>query len=285
METSSVNKFFKMKHQIGWHNKKWNKVEEIKISIKDRGLRFGDGLFETILIREHKAILLKQHLDRLEKSLKILNFNSSINRKLIERIISEGIQRLKINPHEYGAIRINYSRGLNNGRSLELKQKDQFNMNDLWIEFYTFNMNNSSFKALISKKEKRNEFSLISKCKIFNYSQSIQAIIEAKAKNFDDAILLNTKNELCCGTTFNLLLRRNNKWFTPRKESGCLHGIMVHQLLTKKIIEEKFLLPEFKNDDILLAINSLSCRQITQVNDIKFLSKFNTNYFWEILYC
>ena len=96
--------------------------------------------------------------------------------------------------------------------------------------------------------------------------------------------MLNTTNELCCGSTFNILLKRKNKWITPRKESGCLQGIMVKKAIKLKIIKEKLILPKFYNDDILIAINSLSCRQINRINDLKFTTTFDPKYFWELLY-
>ena len=107
---------------------------------------------------------------------------------------------------------------------------------------------------------------------------------EASEKSFDDSILLNTSGELCCGSTFNLLIKRNNQWITPRKESGCLEGIMVSQALKLKIVKEELIPPEFQNDDIIVAINSLSCRQIYQVDDLKLKSKFDPIYFWDLLY-
>jgi len=33
-----------------------------------------------------------------------------------------------------------------------------------------------------------------------------------------------------------------------------------------------------------VAINSLSCRQINQVNDFKLKPKFDPVYFWDLLY-
>ena len=107
---------------------------------------------------------------------------------------------------------------------------------------------------------------------------------EANKKSFDDSILLNTSGELCCGSTFNLLIKRNNQWITPRKESGCLEGIMVAKALKFKIVEEKLIPPEFRENDIIVAINSLSCRQINQVNDFKLKAKFDPTYFWDLLY-
>ena len=233
-----------MNKNIGWKDNKWEEINNINISIKDRGLKFGDGLFETILIRNKKAILMKEHLQRFEKNLNLLNFNFQINHQFLERIINQGIDKLNLKSNEYGSIRINYSRGLNIERSLKLKtiNKD-FDLNNLWIEFYLIEVDFNQISVHISETEKRNEFSLLSKCKTFNYAQSIQTLIEANKQNFNDSILLNTQNELCCGTTFNILLKRNNQWFTPRKESGCLQGIMRSKLLDLKLIKEAYLIP------------------------------------------
>ena len=270
---------------IVWQNNKWNNAKDIYLSIKDRGLRFGDGVFETILIKRKKPILLAEHLQRMNNSIKMLYYQNEPDMSLIQSIIREGIKKLGINNDQYGSIRINFSRGLNIDRSIKANQANiESNLNNLWIEFYIIDINLSSITTHISQSEKINEKSLLSKCKTFCYSQSIQALIEANNKDFDDSLLLNTSGELCCGSTFNLILRRNNKWITPRKASGCLPGIMINQLLKLKLVEEDYIVPEFQRNDILIAINSLFCKQIRQVNDIEFLEKFDPKYYWDLLY-
>ena len=274
-----------MKSSIGWHKNQWLDIADIFISANDRSLKFGDGIFETILIKKNKAILLDEHITRLKNSSRILNIELNINTLNLKRLINEGIKKLSLENDQFGSIRINYSRGLNKGRSIRINKTIEDNIiNNLWLEFYRIQPNFSPISTYISKTEKINQYSLSNQCKTFSYNQSIQALIEANQKSFDDCLMLNTSNELCCGSTFNLFLKRNNKWITPRKESGCLKGIMVNKALKLKIIEEALILPKFQNDDILIAINSLSCRQISKVNDIKFISKFDPNYFWELLY-
>ena len=270
---------------IGWKNNQWGEVNDLKISIQDRGLKFSDGIFETVLIKKNKPILLEEHLNRLQNSLNILNYNIKINKVFLKKIVKEGISKLNINNNEYGSIRINYSRGVNLDRSINIdKLKINFDKNNLWIEFFKYNLKTNPISVQISKTEKRNEYSLLNKCKTFNYIQSIQALIEANKNNFDDSLLLNTNNELCCGTTFNILLKRENEWLTPRKKSGCLPGIMVNKLLDLKLIKEALIYPDFKKEDILIAINSLSCRQIKKINNLELVSQFDTNYFWDNIY-
>ncbi len=285
METFAFNRFIEMKQSIGWHKDKWLDIENIYISANDRGLKFGDGIFETVLIKNNNAILIDEHIQRLENSNRVLNMNLNINKSYLKNIISLGIKKLSLKKHQLGSIRINYSRGLNKGRSIRINNDQQEDYkNNLWIEFYIIKPSFSPISTFISQTEKRNQYSLINQCKTFSYNQSIQVLIEANKKLFDDCLILNTDDELCCGSTFNILLKRNNVWMTPRKESGCLQGIMVKKAIKLNIIKEALILPIFYNNDILIAINSLSCRQINRVNDIEFITAFDPKYFWKLLY-
>ena len=270
---------------IGWYKNEWLDIDNIFIPANDRGLKFGDGLFETILIKENKPVLFDEHIKRLQKSSKILNINLNISRFSLERLIYEGITKLSLKKDQFGSVRINYSRGTNKNRSIKVNSTLQNNnLVNLWLEFYQVKPNFKPISVCISKKETRNEFSLISKCKTFSYNQAIQVLLEANEQSFDDCLFLNTAGELCCGSTFNILIKRNNQWITPRKESGCLEGIMINKALNLKIAKEELIIPKFEENDIMIAINSLSCRQINKVNDTKFRSDFDPLYFWELLY-
>ena len=270
---------------IGWYKNQWLAIDEILIPANDRGLKFADGIFETILIKKNKPVLLDEHIKRLEKSSKILNISFKVDKLFLKRLFHEGITKLALKNDQFGSIRINYSRGANRKRSLKIDSIIGKNsLNNLWLEFYQIKPNFSPISTFISKTEKRNEFSLLSKCKTFSYNQAIQVLSEAHEKYYDDSIILNTCGELCCGSTFNLLIKRNKKWITPRKESGCLEGIMVDKALQLNIAKEELIFPKFQANDIVLAINSLSCRQINKINDLYFKSDFDPIYFWDLLY-
>ena len=274
-----------MRVKLGWYKNQWLDIEKILITANNRGLKFADGIFETILIKKNKPILFDEHLKRLEKSSKLLNINLKIDKFILRQLINDGIRKLSLKNDQFASVRINYSRGNNKGRSLKINSTlETKDLDNLWLEFYLITPTFNPISVFISQTEKINEFSLISKCKTFSYNQAIQVLTEANEKLFDDSILLNTSGELCCGSTFNLLIKRNDQWITPRKESGCLEGIMVAKALKMKIVKEELIYPEFQKDDIVVAINSLSCRQINQINDFKLRPKFDPIYFWDLLY-
>ena len=127
---------------IGWHKDKWLDIDNINISANDRGLKFGDGIFETVLIKNNNAILIDEHIQRLENSSKVLSIDFNINKSYLKEIISLGIQKLSLKNDQFGSIRINFSRGLNKGRSIRINRNLQGNyINNLWIEFYVINPN------------------------------------------------------------------------------------------------------------------------------------------------
>ena len=41
---------------LGWHRDQWVDIDRIFIAANNRGLKFADGIFETILIKENKPI-------------------------------------------------------------------------------------------------------------------------------------------------------------------------------------------------------------------------------------
>ena len=59
------------------------------ISINDRGLNYGDGLFETILVRDSKILYLKQHVKRLHQGCGVLSL-----KKPSLQIINDAIKKV-----------------------------------------------------------------------------------------------------------------------------------------------------------------------------------------------
>ena len=64
-----------MTNNLLWQNNIWKDIDNSFLSIKDRGLRFSDGIFETILIYRGKVKLLNKHLSRLKLGASILKMS------------------------------------------------------------------------------------------------------------------------------------------------------------------------------------------------------------------
>ena len=77
---------------IAYINGDFVSLKDAKISIFDRGFRYGEGLFETICIEEGKAIFLKEHFERLKNSAKVLNLNLPLDFKQVAEITEKLIR-------------------------------------------------------------------------------------------------------------------------------------------------------------------------------------------------
>ena len=264
------------KEKLGWINGQWGFFKDLKVPINDRGLNFADGIFETILILNGIPQLLNEHLNRWEKSANILKMNLPPSRKWLTSLIEDGINRSQLN-NVNGVIRINWTRGASKQRGIDISKTSH---HSFWLEIDSYQPNFESISTIISQTERRNSFSRLSYCKTFSYNQGIQARIEAKNAGFNDAILLNSQGEICCATTANILVKRENNWLTPPSNSGCLPGIMRQRGIEMNIIKEALIEATPKDNDEWFLINSLSCRPIQKINKKELKISTNPKEFW-----
>ncbi len=266
---------------LGWIDNKWEKIENLYVPICDRGLQMADGIFETVLILNGEAKLLEEHLKRWNKSADKLGMLPPPDLDWLKPVIEKGLQITSI---KNGSMRLNWTRGNNIHRgitiskSAQVKEKHRF-----WLELHSCEPSFNPLDTLISQTERRNAYSSLSTCKTFAYNQGIQARKEAHDLGFDDAIILNTDGEVCCGTTSNLLVHRENEWLTPRNISGCLPGIMRGMGIKKGLFKEAIINECPKENDQWLLINSLSCHPISRVNERYLKPWINPKELWEKL--
>ena len=85
-------------------------VDEKKacISVFDRGLLYGDGLFETMRSYNGNVFVLDRHLDRLYESSKVIDLSINKKRRYIKFII---YKLLKLNKLKDAYIRLAVTRG------------------------------------------------------------------------------------------------------------------------------------------------------------------------------
>ena len=262
--------------KLGWINGHWGIFKDLKVPINDRGLNFADGIFETIFILNGVPQLLNEHLNRWEKSASILEMNPPPSKKWLISLIEDGINRSQLN-NVNGVIRINWTRGASKQRGIDISKTSH---HSFWLEIDSYQPNFESISTIISQTERRNSFSRLSYCKTFSYNQGIQARIEAKNAGFNDAILLNSQGEICCATTANILVKRENNWLTPPSNSGCLPGIMRQRGIELNIIKEALIEATPQDNDEWFLINSLSCRPIQKINKKELKISTNPKEFW-----
>jgi branched-chain amino acid aminotransferase len=82
-----------MGERIAWFNGKIVPESEAKVSFRDYGFAVGDGVFDTLRTFGHKPFLLKEHIDRLYRSLRYSNLDPGLSPEEMSRHTEDVIKR------------------------------------------------------------------------------------------------------------------------------------------------------------------------------------------------
>ena len=244
---------------VAWIGGRWGTPEQLQIPLADRGLQLADGLFETIWVEGGQPQLLEPHLRRWREGAELLGMAPPPPAHELEPLLQEAISRAG----GQGALRLNWSRGDQRGRGIDLPDAPpEAAQHRLWLQLTPTQATFTPLTAMVSRQETRNGSSLMSRCKTFAYGQAIQARREAQRAGAQEALLRSASGELCCAATANVLVQRQGRWLTPPLSSGCLPGVMRGRLLELGLADEARLEAAAQPGDRWLLINSLSCRPL-----------------------
>ena len=191
----------------------------------NRSLRYGDGLFETMLWDGQHIRNMDFHLDRLFAGLGILQFDLSAG--FDRNFISKEIIRLSETnaPAIPARIRLNVFR--EDGQTLmPLANKPVFIIESAAIEENTA----GPLRLTIFRAETKST-GVLSNLKTNNYLLNVVALQFAKGSGFDDALILNPRGNICETSSSNIFLIQKGVLFTPALTQGCVAGTKRRELL------------------------------------------------------
>ena len=207
---------------------------------------------------------------------------------VLQPLIDEAAQRAGLSTSctagSHGALRLNWSRDGAGARGIQVPAGEPDPaLHRFWLTLSPYQPSFSAVRTWISRHERRNASSRLSRVKTFAYGQAIQARREAIEQGADEALLFSTTGELCCGSTANLLVQRQGQWLTPPLSSGCLPGVMRQQLLMQGIACEQTIDSSPEPGDAWLLINSLDCRVVSAVDGQTLSTTIQPKELWTSL--
>jgi len=202
--------------------------DEKVFTIKNRGWRYGDGLFETIRVIEGKPCHLEDHFLRLKKGMEILKMHSSsisfndlidqIEKLLEKNRITQG-GRIRLTVYRSG-------QGLftpeNEGKSYVIEEKPLENNG------YVLNEKGLNIDIYNEIRRVRN---VLSPIKTTNNIPHVLSAIYKKENSLDDCIILNEQGRIVEAISSNIFLYKNNNLYTPSIDEGCMNGVMRKQII------------------------------------------------------
>lgn len=261
----------------------WGDPDQLSLPLNDRGLLLADGLFETVLVQAGRPRLLAEHLARWQASADSLGMAPPPGADRVLPLLADAVALSGLRGD--GALRLNWSRGSGSGRGLGLPGPGEPQGRPrFWLQLSPWTRPSTPVAVILSRLERRNPDSLVSRCKTFAYAGAIQALREARAAGADDALLLGGGSDLCGGTSANLLVRLKGVWLTPPLASGCLPGVMRGRGLALGLVREGGLgVADLLASEGALLINSLGLRPIRRCEGRELPLPSGAESLWERL--
>lgn len=188
-----------------------NWIEDPHHLVNSQALQFGAGLFETIRVQDNVPLLWEAHMARLSASAKALGLAEGLDveqlRVWLDKLLREAPQRCC-------ALKISWL-------AAPAGAKACFHFRPLG---YTRKQRDDGLKAVIGAI-RRNPHSHVTAHKTLNYLDNLLERQAAQAAGYDEAILLNIREEVAEGTATNLFIQADGLLMTPPLEAGILPGV------------------------------------------------------------
>ena len=256
-------------------NGKLQKPESGIIGANSRGLRFGDGLFETIKSINGQLEFIDEHFARLWKGMQVLQF--AIPKQFTPDILEQEIQTLlKKNGHgKMARVRLTVFRG-NGGLYDTTDHKPNYLLQSWALPDETGSWNSNGLVLGVYTDIKKS-CDILSNLKHNNFLPYALAALQAKKEKWNDAVLLNTWGRLCDTSIANIFLIKDEVIYTPALAEGCIAGVMRRNLVEKltvggyKLVEDKLSVDELLYADEVFLTNSIyNMRWVQSVGDKKY---------------
>lgn len=218
----------------------------------DGGFYFAQGVFETILIKK-EAIFLEEHINRLNKSIDIMNLGEHINTKFIKNFIKE--EKLK---NIVLKIVVTEKNIVFSTREIKYSKEDYEN----------------GFKLKLSYVL-RNPTSRMTYIKSLSYNENLYEYNKANKEGFNEVVFLNIYGNIAEGATSNIFIIKDKKIYTPMISDGILPGVVRNWVIENFEVCEKHLNKKdlYSADEVFITNSVLGIMKVVQFEE----KKYNTN--------
>ena len=250
----------------------------------NRGLRYGDAVFESMRFTHGELLFYEDHFDRLRHVMNIIglrdngNFSTNNLRFHIHALVQanriSGSAKIRLTIFRNGA-----------GTYIPQTGESSFIIHSEPLAHENFSMNTEGLRIGVYRDMKK-QVNILSPYKSANSILYVLAGLFKTKNNLDDCIILNDRDNVCEGITSNVFIRKNDQTITPPLSEGCIDGVMrknIMRLLEQEgtpCIEKPLSLSDLQTaDEIFLTNVSMGIRWVGALNQKRFYNKFSSSIF------
>ncbi len=206
-------------------------VEEAdaRISVLDHGFLYGDGVFEGIRMYSGCIFKLKEHIDRLYDSARVIMLDVPMSK---DEMISAIVETVKRNGLSDGYIRVVVSRGVGDlGLDPRKCPRPSVVIIADNIKLYPQELYTKGLSIITVPTRRNIPEALNPQVKSLNYLNNIMAKIEAVHRGYEEALMLNHEGYVAECTGDNIFMVKANLLITPPTSVGVLKGITARTVM------------------------------------------------------
>ncbi|KAB8155077.1 aminotransferase class IV [Kordia sp. TARA_039_SRF] len=203
-------------------------AETTILTTENRGMKYGDALFETLRVVADKILFWEDHYFRLMESMRILRMEIPMNFTM-EFLEEEILKLLKAKELKNARVRFTVYRG-DGGLYLPTSNDVAYiiTANELTSPFYL--LSEEAYEVDLYKDFYINK-GLLSTLKTNNKITNVLGSIYAKENDLNNCMLVNEDKSVIEALNGNIFLVKGNTIKTPPITDGCLKGILRKQLV------------------------------------------------------
>jgi len=204
--------------------------DQASISVQNRGLLYGDSVFETIRVINGKITFWEDHYFRLMASMRIMRMEIPVNFSP-EFLEEEILNLIRENNLESSPARIRFT--------VYRKQGGYYSPETLNIEYVVlaeklpdpfYLLKEGRYEVELFKDHYINS-GLLSTIKSNNRAVNVLGSVYARENGYQNCLILNENKTVVEALNGNIFLVKENKIKTPPLSEGALNGIVRKQIL------------------------------------------------------
>ncbi len=209
-------------------NGKFTDADKAVLLASNRSYRYGDGLFETMKVKDGVIQLAASHMQRLFDGMSILKMDvpALVTKDKLMDIILELCKQNRC--EALARVRLSVSRG--NGGLYDEDRKLQY-LVECWPLNQSVNRVNENGLVIDIFPDAAKSTDRFSNLKSANFLVYSMAAVYAKENKLNDCLVLNANGKIADSTIANLFLVKGDTIFTPALSEGCVNGVMRKYLL------------------------------------------------------
>lgn len=231
-------------------------------SVDSRALRYGDGLFETMLYQEGEIRFLHLHVDRLQRGMQKLQLEQSsmFDAYFIKKITDDLIRKNNMLGQRVRVRLIVFREG--GGIYTPVTNKSAFILQVHKLETEVRDKKVGLIVDLFTEVKK--PYSDLSALKTNNALVYVLAGNFKRKFEYDDVFILNQEGFLCEALTSNIFVYFDKVLYTPALNQGCVEGIMRKVVMDMAADEGIPVVEAQINPEIMKKADELFCTNAVQ---------------------